>query len=277
MKHVEGKFPGQRGLELYFQGWLPDAPIKAVVIIVHGVAEHSGRYKGLAEYFASRGYAVYGYDQRGHGRSEGKRGHVEHFSYYLHDLQVFQDQIRRQYPKQKIYLFGHSMGATISLLYCLEERKDLAGLIVSGTAIKVKPAMPLALIVMLRPLALVWPKLGLKKLDSSALSHDPNIVRAYDTDPLVFRGKLSARLSVDLFWTMHQLQKQLLRIQSPLQILHGEDDRLCNPESSRLVFERASSKDKTLKLYPGLYHEILNEPDHIQVLMDIEAWMEKHN
>jgi acylglycerol lipase len=276
MRQIEGSFQGRKGVRLYYREWLPGTDEKAVVVIVHGVAEHCGRYLNLASYLVSLGYAVYGFDLRNHGKSEGKKGTVEHFSYYLDDLHVFLDQVRSQCPQNKIFLFGHSMGATISLAYSVRSQNGLAGLILSGSAIRIKPYLPAVLITLLKPLSLFLPELGLKKLDSSALSHDPAIIRSYDTDSLVFRGKLTARLTIELIRNMHNLERQALLIKLPLLVLHGEADQLANPQGSRILFERASSTDKTLKLYPGFYHEILNEPQHMPVLVEIGQWLGQH-
>jgi acylglycerol lipase len=273
MRHAEGYFRGCEGVRLHYQGWLPNSGEKAVVVIVHGVAEHCGRYLNLANYLVSRDFAIYGFDQRNHGKSDGKKGTVEHFSFYLDDLHIFLNQVRNQYPYNKMFLFGHSMGATIGLAYSLKYRNGLSGLILSGSAIRVRPHLPATLTTLLWPLAIFLPDLGLKKLDSSALSLNPDVVRSYDEDPLVFRGKLSARLTIELVRNMHKLERQASLISIPLLILHGGSDRLANPQGSRIIYAKAGSQDKTLKVYPGLYHEILNEPQHIQVLTDIERWL----
>lgn len=276
MRQVEGFIQGRKEVRLYFRGWIPDMHEKAVIVIVHGVAEHSGRYLGLANHLVSCGYAIYGFDLRNHGKSEGKKGTVEHFSFFTDDLHIFLNQVRNQHPQKRIFLFGHSMGATISLAYSIRYQNGLAGLILSGSAIRFIPDIPLVLITLLWPLSVLMPELGIKKLDSSALSHDLEIIRSYDTDPLVFRGKLSARLAIELIWNMRKLEHQGRRIKIPLLLLHGEADQLVDPQGSRLMLERVSSPDKTLKLYPGLYHEILNEPQYLQVLVDIEHWLEQH-
>ena len=260
---------------MYSQCWLPDTETKAALVIVHGIAEHCGRYANMVDYLVPRGYAVYGFDHRGHGKSAGRKGYVEDFSFFLEDLSVFLDRVRRRNQSGKIFLFGHSMGAAIVLAYAADYPNDLAGLILSGPAVRVKPGLPAAVVGLLQPLALFLPKLGLKKLDSSTLSHDRRVVEAYDRDPLVYRGKISARLTLGLLRAMHQLENRLSSIRLPLLVLHGGEDRMVDPESSRIVFTRAASADKTLKIYPGLYHEILNEPEHLKVLEDIESWLEK--
>ncbi len=279
MQNIEGTFPGLKGTRLYYHGWLPDIEsknIKAIVLIVHGVAEHCGRYLNLATYLVSHSFAVFGFDLRNHGRSEGKKGTVEHFSYFVDDLHIFIKYVQTQYSDKKIFVFGHSMGATISLIYSREYQNCISGLILSGSAIRFQPHLSPLLINLLRPLSWIMPELGIKKLDSSMLSHDPTIARSYDEDLLVFRGKLSARLAIELILNMHKIEQQVELIYLPMLILHGEEDQLALPEGSRIIFKRSSSIDKTLKIYPGYFHEVLNEPGQLKVLVDIEDWLQKH-
>jgi acylglycerol lipase len=276
VRHTEGYFGGREGVRLFYQKWMPDIEAKATLVIIHGLAEHSGRYLNLVNYLVPLGYVIYAFDLRGHGKSEGKKGTVEHFSFYLDDLHEFLEKVRNQSTLKNVFLFGHSMGATISLAYSVHHQNFLSGLVLSGTAIRIKPHLPAAVITLLWPLALFLPELGLIKLDSAALSHNVEIVKSYDEDPLVFRGKLSARLTIDLISNMHALERQARLIRVPLLILHGESDRLTDPEGARIVFQRAGSQDKTLHMYPGLYHEILNEPQNLQVLSDMEKWLGQH-
>lgn len=277
MEYLEGVFEGRENFKLYFRSWLPDEKVKAILLIAHGVAEHCGRYARMAEYFANRGYAVYGFDYRGHGKSEGRRGFVEHFSYYMDDLRTFFKLICSRHPQNRVIFFGHSMGAIIGLAESIYNPDEFSGLILSGTAIKVKPELPAAILALLKPLALFMPRLGLKRIDSSTLSRDKRVIESYDNDPLVYRGKLSARLSIELVCMIHRLQSQMSQIKVPILILHGTADKLSYPEGAILVIEKAGTQDKTLKLYAGFYHEILNEPGNNQVLSDIETWLsERH-
>jgi acylglycerol lipase len=273
MEHYQDVFKGARDFNLYYQGWLPEGEIRAVLLIAHGVAEHCGRYQGLADYFTSRGYAVYGFDYRGHGRSPGKRGYVEHFSYFLNDLQAFYATVQRLHPDEPLILFGHSMGAALGLALAGNHPNKLAGIILSGIPFRVRPYVPAALVNLLRPLAFFLPRLGLYKLNSAYISRDKTVVEAYDNDPQVYRGKLSARLAIGLVRMLHKLERQLPEIQLPALILHGIADKLSAPEGARILYERIGAGHKLLKLYPGLYHEILNEPEHRQVLSDIGDWL----
>jgi acylglycerol lipase len=276
MKHKEGTFKGYKGLKLYYQYWLPDGKPKAVLLVAHGLAEHSGRYKNLVDYFVPKGYAVYALDHRGHGKSEGTRSYVDNFNDYLIDLKTFFDMVRKDNNSVKIFLFGHSLGATIATAYAIEHQKELAGLIVSGASLVPSTSVSPALLAMAGIVSALLPKMGVTLLDASAISRDKAVVDAYVNDPLVFRGKVPARTGAELARMWKQLPEQMPRIKLPILIMHGFADRLANPAGSKLLYERVDSKDKTLKLYDNCYHEICNEPEHEQVFVDMETWLTKH-
>lgn len=276
MKHKEGKFKGHKGLNLYYQCWLPDGAPKAVLLVVHGLAEHSGRYKNLVNYFVPKGYAAYALDHHGHGKSEGIRSYVDQFTNYLTDLKTFFNMVRKEHEDAKIFLVGHSMGATIATAYAAEHQQELAGLILSGASLTASPSVSPALLAMAGVVAALAPKMGVTALDASAISRDKAVVDAYVNDPLVFRGKIPSRMGAELVKIWKKLPGQMPEIKLPMLIMHGSADQLAAPEGSKLLYERASSKDKTLKLYDGFYHEIFNEPEHKQVMADVEAWLAKH-
>ncbi len=276
MKHKEGKFKGYKGLRLYYQFWLPDKKPKAVLLMAHGLAEHSGRYKNLADYFVPRGYAVYALDHRGHGKSEGTRSYVDNFNDYLIDLKTFFDMVRKDNRNTKIFLFGHSLGGTIATAYAIEHQDELAGLTLSGSSLVASSKVSPALLAMAGIVSALLPKMGVTLLDASAISRDKAVVAAYINDPLVFRGKIPARTGAELARMWKQLPEQMSRIKLPILIMHGFADQLTDPLGSKLLFEQVGSKDKTLKLYDNCYHEICNEPEHEQVFADMETWLKKH-
>ncbi len=274
MEHKEGEFKGHKNVRLYYQYWLPDRDPKAVLLVVHGLAEHGGRYTNLVNYFVPRNYAVYSLDQRGHGRSEGLRGYVERFSDYLLDLKTFFDIVRAEHDDSKIYLTGHSVGGTIAVAFAADHQSELAGLILSAPVLKAGSSISSADIAMARILSVLMPKIGVAVIDASAISRDKEVVVAYINDPLVYRGKTRARLGAELINVMEKkLPSDMEKISLPILIMHATDDQLSNPDGSTALYDRVSSEDKTLKLYDGLYHEIFNEPEHIQVLADMEAWL----
>ena len=276
MQHTEGKFTGRNNLNLYYQSWLPDGVPLAVLIVIHGIAEHSGRYANIVNYFVPKGYAVYSFDLRGHGKSDGIRSHVERFSYYLDDLKTFCYKVRDENKTAKIFLVGHSMGSTIALDYAVEHQSELNGLIVSGTTLKAGNSVTKVSILMAKILSVVMPKMGVAALDANGISRDKAVVAAYINDPLVYTGKLRARWGAELLKTMNKLQSTISELSLPILILQGTADRISDPSGSKMLFEGVGSKDKTLKLYQDFYHEIFNEPERQQVFLDMENWLKIH-
>ncbi|MFC1943211.1 alpha/beta hydrolase [Chloroflexota bacterium] len=273
MKHIEGKFKGYKNLSLYYQCWLPANEPKAILLIVHGLAEHSGRYMNLVNHFVPKGYAVYSFDQRGHGKSQGLRGYVEQFSYFINDFKTFLGIIHSKHHDAKIFIAGHSVGGTIATAYAVHHQGEFDGLILSGATLKVGVSVSSGLIIIARVLSSLLPKIGLYVIDASAISQDKAIVAAYLNDPLVYRGKIRARLGTELIKAMQILSRQMSNICLPILIMHGTADRLSDPRGSEILYARVSSRDKTLNLYDGFYHEIFNEPGHKEVFADMEAWL----
>jgi alpha-beta hydrolase superfamily lysophospholipase len=276
MQHDEGKFIGRNNFNLYYQSWLPEGAPNAVLLVVHGIAEHSGRYSNLVNYFVPKGLAVYSFDLRGHGKSDGTRSHIEQFSYYLDDVKTYFDIVRKQNPNAKIFLVGHSMGSTIAIAYAVEHQSELSGLIVSGTTLKAGNGINKVSILMAKILSVLAPKMGVAALDANGISRDKVVVAAYINDPLVYTGKLRARWGTELLKTMEKLKSKISELSLPILIMHGSADRLSDPSSSKMLFDGVSSKEKTLKLYEGFYHEIFNDPERLQVFSDMEAWLKLH-
>lgn len=273
MEHTESRFKGYENIDLYYQCWLPNNGIKAVLLLVHGLAEHSGRYINVVNCLVPKGYAVCSFDYQGHGKSEGLRGYVKRFSCYLDDLKSFLGIVRNMYPEKKIIIVGHSVGGTIAATFATNHQDEFDGLILSGATIKPGASLSRVKIIMANFLSLILPKMGVDIIDASTISRDKAVVDAYVNDPLVYRGKISARLGAELIRAMQEITRQMSQIKLPILIMHGTDDQLCNPEGSLMLYKGVSSPDKTLKLYDGLYHEIFNEPERKEVFADMEAWL----
>lgn len=256
------KTPG--GLKLFEQRWLPAGRPRGVLAIVHGYAEHSGRYQWTAAGLTARGYAVEALDLRGHGRSEGERVFVNTFEEYLDDVERFLDRVRSRHPGVPLFLLGHSMGGGIVTSFVIARKPALAGVLLSGSALLTPRPAP-------DPSAPPRPP---GPLPATAISRDPAVVAAYENDPLVYRG--APRTDRASAWddAFRLVQTGMESIDLPILIMHGTADLLTPAEGSRRLFERVSSKDKSLKLYEGLYHEILNEPEKEQVIADILAWLD---
>jgi alpha-beta hydrolase superfamily lysophospholipase len=274
LNHSEGKFNGAGERSVYFQCWEPESVPRAVLLVAHGAGEHSARYQPLAQFMTGYGFAVAALDHNGHGYSEGKPGHVNSFDEYLYDLATFHRQVAAQYAGLPMFLFGHSMGGLITSNYLLHHQKEFVGGILSGPAIKTELQPGQGQMLLLRLLALLVPRLGMLKLNADGISRDPEVVRKYIEDPLVFHGKMTARMLRELFAGMSTIQAGAARITLPMLLLHGGADVMTAPEGSRFLYEHIGSSDKTLKIYPGLYHEILNEPERAEVLAHMLEWVE---
>jgi len=276
MQQKEGNFKGVGNHNLYWRCWLPDGKPKAVILVAHGLGEHISRYNNLVNHLVPRGYAVYGLDHQGHGKSEGIRVYIDRVQVYIDDLKTFYDMVHKDNPGSKVFLLGHSMGGLLAAEYASQHQQDLTGLVVSAPSLKPGESITATTITLARILSAITPKLGVQALDSTFLSRDKSVVEAYDKDPLVYRGKITARLGSDLFSTMSKFQQQMPSITLPLLIMQGSDDKLVNQDGSKLFYEKAGSKDKALKIYDGLYHEIFNEPERARVFADLDAWLDGH-
>jgi acylglycerol lipase len=244
---------------------------RALVVLVHGICEHSGRYLSTASRFNDWGYSVYRFDLRGHGRSGGERGYVESYERFIEDTDLVITTARQENPGLPIFLLGHSMGGFISVAYGVKHPNRLSGLIHSGAAVTVLPAVKdLGEGFDFNALALT----PIPNSLSNLISRDPEVVKSYDDDPLVLK-EFTMKLMGEIFITgVDWLLQHLGDYRYPCLILHGGDDQIIPSEASRSLYEQITSKDKQLKIYDGLYHEILNEPEKETVLADIHQWIE---
>ena len=273
MKHIEGYFKGAGNINIYYQCWLPKNEPKAILLVVHGLAEHSGRYINIANHFVPMGYAVYGIDHIGHGKSDGKRVYIEQFQDYIQTIKIYFDMIRDWQTEKPIFMIGHSLGGLITTAYLLKYEKELSGAILSGPAIKM-PDISQITIYTGKILSLILPRIGLLQLNPDGVSRDPAVIDTYINDPLVYTGKITARLGAEMLKNMQEVTKHASNIGLPIMIMQGSDDKLVNPDGAQLLYDLVASKDKTLKVYDGFYHELFNEPGHEQVINDIKIWLE---
>ena len=276
MNHTEGHFEGWRNANLYYQAWLPEGDVKAVLLIVHGIGEHSGRYMNVVNHFVPLGYAIYGLDHVGHGKSEGRREFVVRFDDYTNTLIIFRNWVKGWQRGKSVILFGHSMGALIGLYYLLDHQDDANGAVISAPSIKVNDSISRATITLGNILSVLAPKAGLLALDANGISRDSEVVTDYLNDPLVFHGKTPARLAAELLKAMRRVAKEADKITLPLMVVQGGQDKLVDPDGAQMLYDKAGSKDKTLKIYEELYHELFNEPERARVLKDMETWLATH-
>ena len=276
MKHKEGTFSGFQKVKIFYQYWTPDRPPKAVLLLVHGLADHSSRFQTFVEYFVERDYAIAALDLRGHGKSGGARGYINRFDNFLADLELFNKQVHQDFPGEKIFPVGHSIGGTVLTAFAIRYQNEFAGLIFSAPVLKPGASITRQQVVMARLLSVIMPRLGVAPLQAGAVSRRPEVVRSYVEDPLVYHGKISARLGAELINTLERyLPPRLSEITLPVLIMYGTEDRLSNPSGCQFLFDSVKSSDKTLRKYEGLYHEIFNEPEREKVYADIEQWLSR--
>lgn len=267
---------GIGGLDLHAQAWLPDASPRAVIALAHGLGEHSGRYNHLAARLVAAGYAVYAVDHRGHGKSPGPRANIERFDHVVSDFCAFAGRTARQHPGADLFLLGHSMGGAIAFASALRLQDHLRGLILSAPALGLEHTVPRWQQACARVLAAVAPNVGVLSLAPAAVSRDPEVVRQYEQDPLVHHGSIPARTAVELVAASGSFRELAARLKLPVLVMHGTADQLVPPGPTRAVHQAIASKDRTLRYYEGLYHEIFNEPERDQVIADVIRWLDAH-
>lgn len=276
MQHIDGTFKGVRNADIYYQAWLPDGEVKAVILLVHGLGEHSGRYTNHVNRLVPQGYAIYALDHLGHGRSDGEREVIERFSDYTDTLRIYHGMVQEWQPGQPIFILGHSLGGLITCAYLLEHQDEFQGAILSAPAIKTGGDISGVTIAVGKVISRIMPKMGVLALEVEAISRDPEVVQAYRDDPLNFQGKTPARLGAEMLKTMMRVADAAETITLPLIVVQGTGDKLVDPSGAQMLYDRAGSQDKTLKLYDGLYHEIHNEPEREAMFADVEAWLAVH-
>lgn len=272
VRRSQSGFSAPDGTRLFRRAWLPRAARRAVVL-VHGLAEHSGRYDRVGAWLSTRDCAVHAYDQRGHGQSEGPRGHVGRFTDLLDDLETFLQTVRREQPDLPLVLFGHSMGGLVASALLVERKPDLACAVLSGPALEVPEHVSGSRRAIARLLRRLAPRLRMAAgLDPEHLSRDPEVVRAYVDDPLVFQ-RVTVSLASELLDAIPRTAAGAREVRVPLLLLHGESDRLCPVRGSRAFHAQLRGVGHRLRTYPQLRHELLNEPEHEQVLEDLLDWL----
>ena len=277
-RHAAGHFKGHRGLLLYYQAWRVERP-KGVLVFVHGLGEHSSRYQNPISFFTQQGYTCYAYDHQGHGRSEGQKGYAPTLKSFSEDLKLFLKLVSKREKKKGFILIGHSLGGQIVLNYAVQygtqNGKNLKGLITSSPNIKVS-SVPQAKVIAAKLGTWLLPRLPLaNEVDPKMLSHDRKVVRAYISDPLIYR-KITFRLAAEILTNQGKMDTLAKQFKIPCLLLHGGGDTVCDPQGTKRFYELIPIKDKKLKIYEGLYHEIFNEFGKEEVFQDMENWIEAH-
>ncbi|MDI1451786.1 alpha/beta hydrolase [Polyangium sp. 6x1] len=266
----EETFEGKGGLKIFMRSWRPGTP-RAVVVLVHGFKAHSGLYEWTAEQLVEHGFSVFALDHRGHGRSEGERLYVDKFSDYVEDVHTLVRLAKSREPGLPVFLLGHSAGGVISSIYTLEHGEELAGFICESFAHEV-PAPDFALAI-LKGLSHIVPHAHVLKLNDDDFSRDKSFVEQMKNDPLIERAGYPTQTVAEMVRADERLKREFPQITLPVLILHGTEDRVTVPHGSQLFHEKAGSKDKTLKLYEGHFHDLLADVGKEGVLRDIVEWM----
>lgn len=265
---------GADGTSLFTQRWEATTP-RADVALAHGLSEHSGRYAHVADFLTADDFNVHAIDHRGHGRSGGRRGHIDEFEDYLRDMDVFVAAVQDRAEGRPVFLIGHSMGGLISTLFVISRDSSINGLILSGPAFALGNNIPASVSVAARFLGRVMPGCPIPGGNSRLVSRDKQVCANYASDPLVHHGPYRAGFARILLDAQAHVAHRLEEVEVPVLALHGTDDKLASADGSRKLIERARSADKSLKLYDGLYHEIFNEPEKREVFADVTSWMAK--
>ncbi|MBL1074396.1 lysophospholipase [Nocardia sp. 2] len=269
-----GEFQGAGG-RIYWQAWLPEAGPRAVAVIVHGYAEHSGRYAHVAQRLTEAGIAAYALDHVGHGRSAGKNANVESLDWAADNVAALLKLATDRHPGLPHFVIGHSMGGLVTAYLATRAPLDVTGIALSGPAVKVDAGNAVQRVI--APfVGRYLPTLPVLKLDSSLVSRDPKVVHAYDTDPLVYHGGVPARTAIEMLRAGDFVLSHLENLTVPLLVQHGSADGLASPVGTDIIDQLAASKDKTVIRYDGLYHEIYNEPEQDKTITDLVNWLEAH-
>jgi alpha-beta hydrolase superfamily lysophospholipase len=270
---TEHTFDGVGGVRIVYDVWTPDVTPRAVVILSHGFGEHARRYDHVAARFGREGLVTYALDHRGHGRSGGKRVLVKDISEYTGDFDTLVGIATQEHPGVTRIVLGHSMGGGIVFAYGVEHPDNYELMVLSGPAVAAQTAVSPLLAWLAKTIGAIAPGLPLQQLDAGAVSRDPAVVDAYNTDPLVYHGKVPGGVARALMLVGETMPQRAASLAAPLLVVHGSDDRLIPVEGSRQLVAAVGSSDVELKVYPGLYHEVFNEPEQDQVLDDVVSWI----
>jgi alpha-beta hydrolase superfamily lysophospholipase len=267
----EEKVDGTSGLKILVRSWRPAGDPRGVVVICHGVNSHSGYYGWAAEQLAASGLAVHALDLHGRGRSDGERFYLEKLGDYLDDVDAVVTLARSRAPGLPVFLLGHSAGGVVSCVYTLENQAKLAGLVCESFAFQV--AAPDFALAVVKGLSHIAPHAHVLRLKNEEFSRDPQVVQQMNDDPLIANEVQPTKTVAELVRADERLKREFPLITLPVLILHGTADKVTNPKGSQLFYDTAGSHDKTLKLYEGHVHDLLNDLGKEQVMNDIREWI----
>ena len=247
---------------------------KGVIIITHGMGEHSMRYTEMSDFYTNEGYTVISFDIRGHGLSEGKRGHTPGFEFLMDDIERVYTQVKKDYPSLPIFLFGHSMGGNLVLNFLLRKPNSICGAIVTGAYLKLGFDPPKWKIILAKLSSSIWPTLSQPtELELDALSRNKEVIRKYENDELV-HDRITSAFFINVHFAGQYVIDHANEIKTPLLVMHGMEDRLTSPKGSQ-EFASNAGENVHLKMWDGLYHELHNEPEKQEIFHYEMEWMNK--
>lgn len=267
----ERTFEGVGGLKIATRTWRPESAARGIMILIHGFNSHSGYFAWPAEQFAGSGFASYALDHRGRGKSEGERWYVDKFSDWLGDVDKLVDIARSEHPGVPVYVLGHSVGGVIGSSYVFEHQQEIAGLICESFAFDV--GLPNLVQLAFEGVGYLAPHLPLYSLKNEIFSRNPDVVAQMNSDPLIANEKQPAETASEVLKAAARLKENMPKFKVPVFIIHGTDDKATLPRGSQYFYDNVGSEDKTLKLYEGGYHDLLNDIDKEIVMADILAWV----
>ncbi len=267
-------FAGVGGVPIVYDIWTPEAAPRAVVVLSHGFGEHARRYDHVALRFGDAGLSTYALDHRGHGRSGGKGVRCKRLSEYTEDFHTLVGIATREHPGTPCVVLGHSMGGGIVFAYGVDHPDDYQLMVLSGPAVAMTDTVSPILALVAKALGAIAPGLPVQQLDSSLVSRDPEVVAAYDRDPRVHHGWVPAGVARALLQIGDMMPRRAPALTAPLLVVHGGADGLIPVDGSRRLVGCVGSADVQLKVYPGLYHEVFNEPERAAVLSDVLGWID---
>jgi alpha-beta hydrolase superfamily lysophospholipase len=267
----EERVAGPGGLRIFVRSWQPAGQARAAVVICHGVNSHSGYFAWTAEQLVATGVAVHALDLHGRGQSDGERFYLDKIADYVHDVHAVVSLAKSRNAGLPVFLLGHSAGGVVSCVYTLEHQADIAGLICESFAFQV--AAPDFALAVVKGLSHIAPHAHVLRLKNEEFSRDPRVVQAMNSDPLIANEVQPTKTVAELVRADERLKAEFPLITLPVLILHGTADKVTNPKGSQLFFDTAGSTDKTLKLYDGHMHDLLNDLDKQTVMADIQRWI----
>lgn len=275
MKTFEWEWKSLDGLTMHAKGWAPEKKPKAIICLVHGHGEHIGRYEHVGAAFTDAGYALLGFDLRGHGKSGGPRGHSPSFEAFLRDIDDFIREAKSRYPDAPRFLYGHSLGGLLTLSYALNRKNlDVRGLIISSPGLRTALHEQKAKVMLAKALGVMTPTVTIASgLNAEHISRDPQVVKAYINDPLV-HDKMTLGFGRAALQVTSSIFEQVGQLSVPMLLAYCSGDKLTYPRGSEEFASLAPKGLVTLKKFEGLYHEPHNEPEKADVFKTYIAWLD---